>query len=296
MVCWFAVFVGLVGAARGDDAAKKSGQKREAVVNSVPSVRKYSGKIVDTPAMAARPRPSEEGVVYAYPYTGELVEVRYGPSAKAPVFAEFNGGAIVDVLGEPVTREDGVWVEVEFLEVRGWVPQERVKRTSENDWYERRWDIHFISPSGKVVVELANHSIGYLSVIRDGERDRYGLPLEPHEFMASGPVLFSRDENCIATAYGGASWGTEVFVFARDAKGEFVSRKANLQKRCWELLKKEKLVPAEAAVAHLYMAVERSLEDGFVVRFAGNYDGGDQRFGPYRFAWHAKGDQLKLEK
>lgn len=284
------IVVAASGTGRGDGSGK-----------SAPA-RPTKAKVVDTPEMKAKPKPPERtDVFYAHPEHGELVEVRRAPTKAAPVFAHFAGGADLDVHGQPVERDGVVWVEVDFLGVRGWVPKDRISAEATEDTWDKRWDIRFISPSGKVVVEYQNHGIGDVSVRKDGRsRESYGLDLgSERHWCVSGMVLFSKDENCLALSYGGPSYGTDVFIYGRDAKGQFKHLKLNLQERCWQTALANGRIPKGASPAHLYVAEQEPTDHGFVIRFVGDYTGlgaGHTNFGPLRFIWTRQGNKLELVK
>ncbi len=161
------------------------------------SPRAAEAKVVDTPAMKAHPKPPEHpDWHYARPEYGQSVQVRTAPAKKARVFALFAGGADVEVQGDPVKRDGAMWADVEFLGVRGWVPLDRLSTTSDELTAERRWDIRFISPSRRVVVEYVNRSVGSVYVIKDGAgRDEYRLNLGPAaDWRVAGMVPFPMKE------------------------------------------------------------------------------------------------------
>jgi len=270
--------------------------------NPVAPAKPIKAQVVDTPEMKAKPKPRKPDDDFdLYPYLGESVEVRWAPTKAAPVFAHFAGGADVEVHGQPVKRDGVVWVEVDFLGVRGWVPKDRVSADSERDTWGKRWDIRFISPSGKVVVEFHNRGVGDVSVNKDGTGGRgYSLDLGPvRNWAVSDMVLFSRDESCLTLSYGGASWGTQTFIYARNSKGKFRRLEMNLQDRCWKLAREKGLVPKGADPAHLYMEAEEPTDHGFVILLRGDYTGaghGQTRFGPLRFIWTRQGDKLESVK
>lgn len=277
--------------AQADDGSDKSAPPRP-----------IKAKVVDTPEIKAHPKPPEHpDWYYDRPEYAQSVQVHTAPTEGAPVFAHFAGGADVEVYGEPVERDGVVWSDVEFMGVRGWVPRDRLSTTSKEMTDERRWDIRFVSPSGKVVVEYVNRNSGSLHVIKDGTgREEYELDLGPEvQWSVGGMLFFSKEERCFALSYGGISYGTQVFVYGRKGRAPFKRLELNLQKRCWDLALKKKLIPTGAQRCHAYMELEKSLEQGFVVLFAGNYNGtgtGQTNFGPIRFTWTRKGDRLEVTK
>ena len=138
------------------------------------------------------------------------MQVRWAPTKAAPVFAQFAGGADVEVCGEATQRDEVDWAEVDFMGVRGWVPKDRFSTESKEDTHDRRWDIRFISPSGKVEVEFKNYANGSVWLTKDGTgRKAYALDLGPeNNWSVTGMVLFSKDEKCLTLFLRWAELGT----------------------------------------------------------------------------------------